>query len=156
MWFPEFDIGYRFTNIRQLERGKNLALNYSAVTYATASRLLTMYDKHVLSDVITFGRRYSMSKSRFALALLVVLAGSSPAAADWVAYGSTNWGCRAACRDDGGRPRLNHGYPVCDRYDRGHWRWWQGIEIRAFRGETFCSIRYGDTLYEYLCKCTRW
>src|SRR5262245_28456102 len=90
-----------------------------------------------------------MSKSSFALALLMVIAGAAPAAADSWEFDHRSRGCWKRCDD---QPRLTYGrWPIC-RGESGR----EGINIRE-RDRSRCRVDTGWGDYEdhrwYECRC---
>jgi hypothetical protein len=106
-----------------------------------------------------------MSRSSLlALASLVIaVAGSSPAAADWGAEGSPYRRCLDACEADGGQPRMtlygNAGwYPIC------HVEFGSGINVTKYDGwnrvygcRISAPLEPEDTIFgPYECQCRGW
>jgi hypothetical protein len=88
------------------------------------------------------------------LTLLVVIAGTAPAAADSWERDTSRRGCWAACRYElGETPRLMYGrWPIC----RGVGSDLPGINIRK-RDVSYCRVEYYpghyDDLKPYKCRC---
>jgi hypothetical protein len=98
--------------------------------------------------------------SMLAMALLAVLAGTAPAAAQWEAEGGPDRSCHDACQ--GGRPEMTpYGDPICYvRFRRQNWPGSNVWDYDDWGWAWACRIRDGGrelTLFEpYACSCLRW